>query len=580
MTPKDDPIDAQQSQAGSDSSPNRVSDPAAATVPGTQTSPDMPHQGLIGLTLHDRFFIESELGSGGVGVVYLARDRKLHDRQVVVKVLLEKSVRNERIVQKFQQEMEALARVSHPGIVGIYDVGELPDGKPFIVMEYVDGVNLRSAMPPEGMAFERAANIIKQIGSALAAAHEKGILHRDLKPENIMLKQLGGGDERVAIIDFGVAKIKNSLVALSTVTPTTLGTYGYMSPEQFRGEQVTPASDVYSLGVIFYEMLTGRRPFNPETVGQLGELQREGVRIKPKDLRPALPESAQNVILRALSFAATDRYQNARDFGDLLSKALKGGLSQQETLLERPPQSTQAPAKTEPRFSFSLNTAWLKVAISFVFVAVVGVAMIGLFPLASRRAPAENANTVAHVPLPRNTSNVNATANVGNIPGPSTLRYWLTIRTADDKPYKSLGKEIIENGNSYEVNAINSAPGYFYVIEENSGWKLVYPKTTERLKDTRRLHTPPQAFPAEYGVTRIWIVWSRSPIAVLDGATKEALSSQGTINAQTINSIRQFLSAGQKQKPEENAARKEMTLVGDDPLVTSLELQHRSSSRH
>ncbi|MDX6558011.1 MAG: eukaryotic-like serine/threonine-protein kinase, partial [Blastocatellia bacterium] len=162
-----------------------------------------PVPALIGVTLDSRYFIQKELGQGGVGAVYLALDRKLHDKPVVIKVLLEKSLQNSWVVQKFQQEKEALARVDHPGVVGILDTGELPDGKPYLVMQFIDGVTLRSLIRPEGIPLERAADLIKQIGRALSAAHDKGIFHRDLKPENIMLQSYGGGEEQVKIIDFG-----------------------------------------------------------------------------------------------------------------------------------------------------------------------------------------------------------------------------------------------------------------------------------------------------------------------------------------------------------------------------------------
>src|SRR5581483_4429977 len=149
--------------------------------------------------------------------------------RVVVKVLLDRSFHDEWVTLKFQQEREALSRVDHPGIVGILDAGELPDGKP-----------LREALEerPEGMDLTRAASILKQCGLALTAVHEKKIFHRDLKPENIMLQRLGRGEEQVKIVDFGVAKVRESALAPSTVTGgPTAGTIVYMSPEQLRGEK-------------------------------------------------------------------------------------------------------------------------------------------------------------------------------------------------------------------------------------------------------------------------------------------------------------------------------------------------------
>ncbi len=287
-------------------------------------SPNPSHDLLpVGTLLDNRYLILRELGRGGFSCVFLASDEKVMSKKVVVKILQDREVRNEWTVQKSRQEIEALSRIDHPSVIGVFDFGELPSGSPYIVMKYVDGVTLRSCITPEGMELNRVARLIKVLGSALASAHQKGILHRDLKPENIMLQMLSDGDEQPTIIDFGVAKVKNSLIAPSTVEPRTLGTYLYMSPEQFRGEPVTTASDIYSLGVIAYEMITGRRPFNPETIARLAEMHRDGVKVKPKDLRPNLPERAQGLILQALSFAASDRPTDARRFAEALEAALK-----------------------------------------------------------------------------------------------------------------------------------------------------------------------------------------------------------------------------------------------------------------
>jgi serine/threonine protein kinase len=279
---------------------------------------------LIGSMLSGRYLVKRKLGHGGFGVVYLASDEKMLSRAVVVKALHEGEVQNEWTLRKFKQEIEALARIDHPSIVGIFDVGELPDGQPYIVMQYVDGFSLRLIICPEGVDLWRAANIIKQIGRALTAAHDRGILHRDLKPENVMIQTLGDGEEQVKIIDFGIARVKNSVVSMSTAGDRTVGTIAYMSPEQLSAGQLSPASDVYCFGVIAYELLTGRRPANPESAYQLLEMQRSGVRIKPVDLRPGLPQQAESIILKALSFDPKERHQRARDFGDLLSSALLG----------------------------------------------------------------------------------------------------------------------------------------------------------------------------------------------------------------------------------------------------------------
>src|SRR6266550_471520 len=210
---------------------------------------------LVGSTLNNRYLVDRELKRGGFGIVYLARDKQLHSRPVVVKVLLDDAYQSDYVVQKFRQEIEALSRMDHPGVVGIVDSGELSDGKPFIVMQYVDGVTLRSVMTPDGMDLERSADLIKQMGRALTAAHEKGIFHRDLKPDNVMLQDLGQGEEQVKIIDFGIAKIKNSVIAPSTAANVAAGTVAYMAPEQLSSRPVSAVTDVYALGQIAYEMV-------------------------------------------------------------------------------------------------------------------------------------------------------------------------------------------------------------------------------------------------------------------------------------------------------------------------------------
>ena len=216
-------------------------------------------------------------------------------------------------------------------MVGILDTGELSDGKPYIVMQYVDGVTLRSQIKPEGMPFDRAGEVVKQIGRALGAAHDKGIFHRDLKPENIMLQSFGAGEEQVKIIDFGIAKLKDSIVAPSTMTGATAGTVAYMAPEQLGGRPTSAATDIFAFGAIAYEIVTGRKPFNPETGFELLEMQRQGVRVGPSDLRPAVSLEANEIILRSLSFVPSQRFQAAREFGDSLARALTEDLTLEQS---------------------------------------------------------------------------------------------------------------------------------------------------------------------------------------------------------------------------------------------------------
>lgn len=274
-----------------------------------------------GVILKNRYVIERELARGGIGIVYLARDLRLFGKQVVIKVLSGEMDPDAWVQRKFQEEIEALARISHPAVIGALDSGQMNDGRRYIVMEFVNGVTLRSVMNPEGMDFKRTANIVRQIGRALRAVHEHGIFHRDLKPENIMLQQLSPDEENVKIIDFGIATIRRSELTTVDITSVVAGTPDYMAPEQLMGKP-SVSSDIYALGVITFEMLTGERPFQTDSPYKLYELQRTGVKTNPKELRKDLPVPAEAMILKALSFDPEDRYQQAKDFGDELARVL------------------------------------------------------------------------------------------------------------------------------------------------------------------------------------------------------------------------------------------------------------------
>ena len=285
--------------------------------PGKQTILDRAAKSLAsrvspgyeGELLAGRYFVEKEIGRGGNGVVYLALDRQLHSRPVVVKFLHAVWDHHEGISAMFNHEIEALSRLHHPAVVGVLDVGQASDGRSFLVMEYVDGVNLRSRLQHGPLHFAEAAGVVDTICEALDAAHQRGILHRDLKPENIMLMHSGAAK----LIDFGVAKVQDSGFDSRTETFTVVGTVQYVAPEQLMG-RAGPQSDLYALGVVCYEMLTGRPPFEPETPFHLYELQK-AARIKPPSkIRPGIPAAADRAILRSLSFRPEDRHASAREF--------------------------------------------------------------------------------------------------------------------------------------------------------------------------------------------------------------------------------------------------------------------------
>ena len=270
-----------------------------------------------------RYEVERELGRGAFGVTYLARDTHMHSQLVVLKFLREVNVR----------EIQALTRVHHPHVVRVSDRGETPDGYHFFVMQYVEGLRLTDAIPDRGMELGRAARIVSQLGTALSAVHGVGVVHRDVKPENVMLQTSGGGEFAI-LIDFGVATIEETQ-ARGGDPKTWAGTPLYMAPEQLRGNPV-PASDVWALGVVAYEMGTGRRPFSPAEVLALQDAPRAFTR--PKSLRPDLPRGAQEVILKALSYDPVLRYARAHEMGEAFQRAI----DEQPSATPSPAQPSQA----------------------------------------------------------------------------------------------------------------------------------------------------------------------------------------------------------------------------------------------
>jgi serine/threonine-protein kinase len=540
-------------------------------MPRLKTTHLPPPEKLIGTILDGRYFVEKELGHGGIGAIYLARDRKLVDKQVVIKVLLEKTLQNEWAVGKFKHEKEALARVDHPGIIGILDTGELTDGKPYIVMQYVDGVTLRSIMRAEGMDLDRAARLIEQIGEALGAAHEDGIIHRDLKPENIMIQPLAGGREQAKVIDFGIAKVRDSQVAPSTVVQATAGTIAYMSPEQLRAEKVTVASDIYALGVIGYEMVTGRRPFNPETGYQLLEMQREGVRVRPKDLRPALSDATQAVILKAIAFEPQDRYQSAVAFGEDFARAITTGVETPRGFVEREAQPTE-PGEPKRKAQPEL--------MALAAILLIGViASVAWLALRSRNSETpQQANSSTSVPASER-----------------TLNYWLTVQKMRDgkpyqEPFESSGQEIFENGWKFRFHAASPQSGHLYLLNEGpdatgkTTYNLLYPTPASnngsaQLAVNQQMQTGWYVFDEHQGTERFWIVWSKEPVAELE-AVKGVVNPQdrGTIkDRKQADALREFLTKNNASKPEaaKDSAKKQTNVKGKgDSLVNLVELEH------
>jgi serine/threonine-protein kinase len=253
----------------------------------------------------DRYSRIRYLGGGGMAEVYLARDREL-DRDVAFKVLRKQYTEDEQFVERFKREARNAASLNHPNIVSIHDRGETKDGAYYMVMEYVSGGTLKERILKEQtLPAPEAASVAQQVAEALRAAHERGVIHRDIKPQNILMTE--SGEAKVA--DFGIARAASS----STVTKTgsIMGTAHYLSPEQALGNPATPRSDLYSLGVVLYEMLTGELPHDAETPIGIAMKHVSGHLRPPKEVNPNVPEGLNALTVRLLAKDPAERYTDA-----------------------------------------------------------------------------------------------------------------------------------------------------------------------------------------------------------------------------------------------------------------------------
>jgi hypothetical protein len=277
---------------------------------------------LIGETLGGKYRVLQQIGRGGMGVVYEAEHLGLGKR-VAIKLMLEKYTGDTEAVARFHREAFAAGRIGNPHIIEIFDMGKAPDGRSFVVMELLSGFPLAKVLEMSGaLPPWRAVQIMRQVLRAVEAAHAKGIIHRDLKPDNIFLIRQGDDQDFVKLLDFGISKVLNveEQVAITTLTTTgvVMGTPLYMAPEQALGNRVDRHADIYACGVILYEMLAGRPPFDGPTYAALVGKLLTAAPPPLGELRPGLPASLVRAVHRALEKEPGDRFDSAEQFAAAL----------------------------------------------------------------------------------------------------------------------------------------------------------------------------------------------------------------------------------------------------------------------
>ena len=657
---------------------------------------------LVGETIGERYKIIKQLGSGGMGDVFLAQDRNVMNRETVVKLLKSEILANPEVVRKFKHEIEALARLKDPGIVTILDSG-LYGKQPFLVLEFIEGEDLALIISPilfsirdfinssdfavrlsarnskvtdhiwrslsseaqaklsddnpeaespailrdefnklladanlyQGEIFDDAdasiitrisgdndnytdllksnrlllestfpddivaggnkklsvkdaAVIFRQLGESLSHGHHKGIIHRDLKPANIMITQNERGDIRTKLIDFGVAKVRESLVAPSTEVGLSFGTRKYMSPEQVNGERnLTPATDVYALGLIAFESLTGQHIFRTDSFIEQCRMQETEEFSEITDIRPELSPKVKEIICRALSFKSENRQQTAAEFGNSLADALLVSSSAQAKTHTEPiirtGEKTEILTAPENFKLDEINTSNRKNTGKIIPVAV-GLALILILLSLTGW-------------LIRHNISEKTEGGQTNVATPESvkreLNYKLTVQKYYEgkpfqKPFEATGDEVF--GDDWRFKMVMDSPqnGNLYLLSENQKTKnltMLFPHPQRNdgksaVVANEKIDTAEMMFDKNQGAEKFWIVWADKPVAELEAVTSFVNPQDlGKIkDSDKESAVRAFLEreiAGEKlteKTADDKQSKKLMTT--SDILVKMAEFRH------
>jgi len=335
--------------------------------------------------LNNRYLLDETLGSGGMAEVYRARDMTL-ERTVAIKVLRKDYSSNADFRQRFHQEAKAAANLTHPNIVTIHDFGLDAENRLFIVMEYVPGTDLKNLIRSRGrFTLDGGISLMVQACAGVGYAHRAGLVHCDIKPQNMLITP----DLRMKVVDFGIARALASIHP-DEKTEVVWGSPQYFSPEQAAGSAPSPASDVYSLGVVMYEMLTGQLPFNASSSTELARMHRQNMPTSPSTLNPDIPPALEQIMLKVLAKEPSSRYRTADQLGGILitfrDQYINSGMistlppvqtAQTQHISEPYPSSgTNSPGNQDSGSNNPLDIDWVTIGLGFLALIAVG----GLIP--------------------------------------------------------------------------------------------------------------------------------------------------------------------------------------------------------